>query len=138
MSLIKWDPFRDLEESVRRWPRTTELTRRFDWQPSADISETESEYLIRAELPAVKKDDVKVTVDQRMITIQGERRHSSEAKDEKFHRVENFYGNFARSFVLPENIDEAAIRADSKDGVLTVHLPKTKVNAPQVVDIKVQ
>ena len=111
---------------------------KFAWAPSADISETEQEYLIRAELPAVKKEDVKVTLDQGMITIHGERKEEKETREEKFHRVESFRGAFSRSFSVPENIDEKAIRADSKDGVLTVHLPKARAAAPRAVEVKVQ
>ena len=110
---------------------------KLEWSPSADISETENEYLIRAKLPAVKKEDVKVTVDNGMITIQGERKQQKEEKTEKFHRVDNVYGSFTRSFSLPENIDDKHITCESKDGVLTVHLPKTTVEKPKAVEIKV-
>jgi HSP20 family protein len=147
MSLIKWQPFGDFDDAFNRlmpslFGRTGRLGAenggKFTWAPSADISETDQEYLIRAELPAVKKEDVKVTLDQGMITIQGERKEDKETKDEKFHRIESFRGAFSRSFSVPENIDEKAIRADSKDGVLTVHLPKTKATTAKAVEVKVQ
>jgi HSP20 family protein len=92
-----------------------------EWSPSVDISETDQEYLIRASLPAVRKEDVNVTVED----VSGERRQMEEQKDERFHKIESFYGSFSRSFSLPEGIDASAIRADSKDGVLTIHVPKT-------------
>ncbi len=147
MNLIKWQPFGEFDDTFsrlipalfgRNGRITAENGERFGWTPSADISETEQEYLIRAELPAVKKEDVKVTLDHGMITIHGERKEEKETKDEKFHRVESFRGAFSRSFSVPENIDEKAIRADSKDGVLTVHLPKTRPTAAKVVEVKVQ
>lgn len=146
MSLIKWQPFGDFDDSFARLMpalfgrngRITDNGGNVAWAPNADISETDDEYLIRAELPAVKKEDVKVTLDRGMITIQGERKEDKETKGEKFHRIESFRGAFSRSFSIPENIDEKAIRADAKDGVLTVHLPKTKASAPQPVVVKVQ
>jgi HSP20 family protein len=147
MSLIKWQPFGDFDDSFSRlmpalFGRGTRIGAenggKFTWAPSADISETDQEYLIRAELPAVKKEDVKVTLEQGTITIHGERKEEKETRDEKYHRVESFRGAFSRSFSVPENIDEAAIRADSKDGILTVHLPKTKAATAKAVEVKVQ
>jgi HSP20 family protein len=147
MSLIKWQPFGDFDDAFNRlmpslfsrFPRSaTENGGKFEWAPSADISETDQEYLIRAELPAVKKEDVKVTLDQGMITIHGERTEDKETKDEKFHRVESFRGAFSRSFSVPDNIDDKGIRAESKDGVLTIRLPKTKASTAKTVEVKVQ
>jgi len=147
MSLIKWQPFGEFDDAFSRLMPSlfgrnariaTENGGKFAWAPSADISETEQEYLIRAELPAVRKEDVKVTLDDGMITIHGERKEDTETKDEKFHRVESFRGAFTRSFSVPDNIDEKAIRADAKDGVLTVHLPKTKATTARSVEVKVQ
>jgi len=147
MSVIKWDPFsefpRDFERLFpgffrggARWPAAG--GKALDWTPSADISENDSEFTIRADLPAVKKEDVKITVEQGMITIQGERKDKQEQKNEKFHRVESFQGTFARSFALPANVDEKQIRAESDNGVLVVHLPKAKVEKPKSVEVKVQ
>ena len=147
MSLIKWQPFGELDDAFGRlmpslFSRSArvgfENGEKLTWAPSADISETDAEYLIRAQLPAVKKEDVKVTLDQGMITIHGERKEEKETKDEKYHRVESFRGAFSRSFSVPDNIDERAISADAKDGVLTVHLPKTKAAAAKTVEVKVQ
>src|ERR1019366_7287804 len=109
----RWDPFASVDEQFSRalpgrfasWPRFAldDSAARLEWRPSADISETEQEYLIRAELPAVKKEDVKVTVDNNIVTIQGERKQAKEHESEKVHRMESFYGSFARSFSLPDN-----------------------------------
>jgi HSP20 family protein len=148
MSLIRWDPFAAVDENFDRmmpslfgrWPRMAldNSAIKYEWRPSADISETDKEYLIRAELPAVKKDDVKVTFDGGVITIEGERKQQKDEKSEKVHRSESFYGSFARSFSLPDNINAEAIRCDSKDGVLTVHVPKLPARlAPQPKQIQV-
>jgi HSP20 family protein len=149
MSLVRWDPFAAVDESLdrlmpslfARLPRVTldGSTLKYEWKPSANISEMDNEYLIRAELPAVKKDDVKVTFDNGVITIEGERRQEKEEKIEKVHRTESFYGGFARSFSLPDKINAEDIRCDSKDGVLTVHVPKLLAKEkPQAKQIRVE
>ena len=150
MSLVRWEPFSGIDEifnrmlpaSFNRWPRFTlpgNGESKLAWSPAADISETEQEFLIRAELPAVKKEDVKVTVDDNLITIEGERKQHREDKSEKYHRVESFHGTFTRSFSLPDNADAEAIRCESKDGVLVVHIPKVQaVDAPKAKQIKVE
>ena len=146
MSVIRWKPFGGMDEMINRFPSMFERWARLagsgdksvEWSPSADISETAQEYLIRASLPAVRKEDVKVTVDDGMLIVSGERRQQDEQKDEKFHKVESFYGSFSRSFSLPEGIDPAGIRAESKDGVLTIHVPKTKIEPKKPTTIKVQ
>jgi len=134
MSLIHWDPFNDVSTFIRLmpnpaagWPRLAadgSAARKPEWSPSSDISESDKEYTIRIDLPAVRKEDVKVTLDQGAISISGERKQHSEDKGERFHRVESFYGNFERSFSLPEDVDTDAVSCDSKDGILTVHIPK--------------
>ena len=146
MSLIRWEPFGAMDDVLNRlpawfsrWPPLpATLETGTDWAPSVDISETEGEYLIRASLPGVRKEDAKVMVEDGMLTLSGERQHQQEQKDEKFHKVESFYGSFSRSFSLPDSVNESAIRADSKDGVLTVHVPKIKVEARKPTSIKVQ
>jgi len=146
MSLIRYEPFTAMDELfsrfpslLGRWPRTSgNGEAHLDWTPPVDISETGQEYVIRAALPAVKKEDVELTVEAGMLTLSGERRQKDEQKDEKFHKVESFYGSFSRSFALPDAIDAAAISAESKDGVLTIHVPKTKVEAKKPTTIKVQ
>jgi len=145
MNIVRWDPFGDfdtlfnrmLPKSVAGWPRLAGEGGKLEWSPSANISETDKEYLIRAELPAVKKEDVKVTVDQGMITIEGERGRQKEEKDEKIHRVESLYGTFMRSFSLPENVNIDAVRCENKDGVLTVHIPKTETEKRKPKQVKV-
>jgi HSP20 family protein len=148
MRLIRREPFGDVDEffnrmmtgSGTRWPRlfTEDNGRSMSWAPTADISETDKEYLIKAELPAVKKEDVHVTVEDGTITIKGERKHEKDDKSEKQHRIERFYGTFERSFSLPDNANCAAIQAESKDGVLTVRIPKTKAEAAKAIQVSVQ
>jgi len=148
MSLIRWEPFRDADDFFRqfastnfgRWPRTVSGTTESmpDWSPAADISETDKEYLVKAELPGIKREDVKVSLEDGVLCIEGERKYEKEDKDEKTHRVERFYGTFSRSFSLPENVDPKSIRAETKDGVLNVHVPKMKIEKPKPVQIKVE
>ena len=142
MSLIRWEPFYSMDDMFKSLPslfgRLTSGQPNTDWSPSVDISETGEEYLIRAALPAVRKEDVSVTVGDGMLTLSGERRQKEEQKDEKFYKVENFYGSFSRSFALPEAVDTSAIRAESRDGVLTIHVPKTKAEVTKPTTIKVQ
>jgi HSP20 family protein len=148
MSLIRWEPFGDVDALFGRLMQTSLANgrslalggnnRKIDWAPSADISETEREYVIRAELPAVKKEDVQVTYDDGIITIRGERKQQKDDKGEKFHRMETFFGTFERSFSLPDNVNADAIRCESTDGILTVHVPKTEVvkNKPKQITVQ--
>jgi HSP20 family protein len=108
-----------------------------DWTPSVDISETESEYQIKAEIPDVKKEDVKVTVEDGVLTIQGERKQEKEEKGKKFHRIERSYGSFVRTFSLPDVIEEEKVKAEFKDGVLNLHLPKSEKAKPKAIEVKV-
>jgi HSP20 family protein len=145
MNLTHWEPFRDLEEFVNRM--TPALTRwrgeidgngqAIQWSPSADISETDREYIVRAELPGIARKDVKVTVEDGVLTLSGERQYEKEDKTERFHRIERFQGSFARSFSLPDCADASAISAESKDGTLTVHIPKTESAKPKAIEVKV-
>ena len=148
MSLVRWDPFRELEDMSERLNRVfarpamrnnagKENLTVADWMPVVDISETDGEYLIKAELPEVKKEDVKVTVEDGVLTIQGERRQEKEEKGKRYHRVERSYGSFVRSFTLPESVDEAGVKAEYKEGVLHLHLPKSEKVKPKAIDVKV-
>jgi HSP20 family protein len=148
MTLVRWDPFRELEDMSARLNRvftrpalgTTggkEQLTVADWIPTVDISEADGEYLIKAELPEVKKEDVKVTVEDGVLTLQGERRQEKEEKGKKYHRVERSYGSFVRSFTLPESVDESGVKAEYKDGVLNLHLPKTEKVKPKAIEVKV-
>ena len=109
----------------------------FDWSPRVDVAETTEEFIVKAELPEVKKEDVKVSVDGGVLQLKGERKQEKEEKDKKFHRIERSYGTFIRTFVLPENVDASKIRAEFKDGVLNVRLAKTDKNLPKSIEVKI-
>jgi HSP20 family protein len=109
-----------------------------DWVPSTDVGETDAEYTIRAALPAVKKEDIHVTVSQGVLTIKGERKQQEETKNEKFHRLETLFGSFERSFAVPENANEDAITSESKDGVLTIHIPKVPLAPATAKEVTIQ
>jgi HSP20 family protein len=143
MNLMRWEPFEAMDLMFNRFPSLFArpqlgASEYLDWSPATDISETETEYLIRAVLPAVKREDVRVTYENGVLTLSGERHQREDQKDEKFHRVESYYGNFSRTFVLPDVIDEEAIKAESKDGVLTIHVPKTQTEVKKLTTVKVQ
>jgi HSP20 family protein len=148
MALVRWDPFRELEEVSDRLNRMfarpatrtangKETMTVADWTPSVDISETEGEYQIKAEIPDVKKEDVKVTVEDGVLTIQGERKHEVEEKGKKYHRIERSYGSFVRTFSLPDVIEADKVKAEFKDGVLNLHLPKSEKAKPKSIEVKV-
>lgn len=146
MSLVRWDPFANLDDMfarmpnlLGRWPRLSgDADGGVEWAPTVDISETDTEYMLKAQLPAVKKEDVHVTFDDGMLTISGERKQEKEEKGEKYHRIESLHGSFSRSFSLPDAIDAGAIRAEGKDGVITVHVPKSKAEPRKTQEIKIR
>jgi HSP20 family protein len=146
MRVIRWEPFRDVDnifdrflaDAFRRFPRQADDERaRLDWAPLADVTETEGEYLIKAELPEVRREDVSLSVLDGVLTLSGERRQEKREDSEKVHRVERQFGSFARRFALPEDADEQSIRAESKDGVIVIHIPKLKAVQPQARQIEV-
>jgi HSP20 family protein len=108
-----------------------------EWSPLVDISEDEKEYLVKAELPDIKKEDIKLSVHDNVLSISGERKYEKEEKGKKYHRVERTYGSFLRSFTLPEDADASKIAAESKDGILKVHLPKSEKAKPKSIEVKV-
>jgi HSP20 family protein len=146
MNLFKWNPLQELEHlqsqlgsifhhrSLR--PESENLAPA-EWAPLVNIAEDEKEYTITAELPEVKRDDVKVTAEDGVLRITGERKLEKEEKNKKFHRIERSYGSFERSFALPDGIKKDAVTADFKDGVLNVHVPKAEMTKPRSVDIQV-
>ncbi len=148
MNLVKWDPFVELEDVSKqlnrifgRFPVRTEPVRELlataDWAPSVDITETDTAYLIKGEIPGVNREDVRVNIENGLLTISGERKQEKEEKGKKFHRIERSYGNFMRSFRLPDNIDEAAVKAEFKDGMLNVTLPKTTQPRNKAISVTV-
>jgi HSP20 family protein len=108
-----------------------------DWAPAIDVQESDTEYLVKADLPAVKREDVKVTVEDGILAVEGERQQEKEEKGKKFHRVERSYGKFVRRLAVPSDVDQAKVAAEFKEGVLNVHLPKSAAAKPRTVDVKV-
>lgn len=149
MNLIKrWDPFKEMEElqeKMTSWfgrpTRTTggeeALMKKYEWAPLVDISEDGKEYLIKTELPEIKKEEVKVTVEDGVLSITGERKFEKEEKDKKFHRIERAYGSFVRRFTVPEDADAAKVSAEFKDGLLMVRLPKSEEKKTKEVKVNV-
>ena len=136
MNLIRregWDPLRDIEAVETRLSRLFDLVRPFDggreallsqWVPSCDISENDRQYLIRAELPDVKKDDVHVTFENGVLTIQGDRKEIKEEKGVRFYRREISSGHFLRRFTMPNDADQSKVDATYNNGMLDVVIPK--------------
>ena len=146
--LTMWNPFRELDEVQNRlgsffgggFPRFGSGNgglQLADWSPQVDITEDDKEYLIKADLPEMKKDEIKVNVAEGVLTVSGERKTEKEEKNKKFHRIERSYGTFERSFTLPDDADGAKVSAEFKDGVLRVHLPKNPVAKAKAIEVKV-
>lgn len=146
MSLVQWNPFREMDDLLARIARgsggypavSAESGALASWAPVVDISENPKEYLVKAELPGVRKEDLKVTALNGVLTIAGERKLEKEDKDEKHHRVERSYGSFTRSFTIPDDVLDEQIAAECKEGVVTVRLPKAEQKKNKVKQIVVQ
>lgn len=150
-TLATWNPFRELDEMHNRlgsffggtFPRFGNGSGNgglnlADWSPQVDITEDDKEYLLKTDLPEMKKEEIKVNVEDGVLSVSGERKAEKEEKNKKFHRIERSFGSFLRSFTLPEDADSAKVAADFKDGVLKVHLPKNSAAKPKAVEVKVQ
>ncbi len=142
-----WDPFRELNEFQNRLSsffnrapvqRGQEGSMVTQWSPAVDIIENEKEFIVKAELPEVKKEDVHVTVENGVLTISGERKFEKEEKNKRYHRVERSYGSFTRGFSLPEGADASKVNAEFKDGLLQVHMQKSESAKPKQIEVKVE
>ena len=143
-----WHPLKEREDLERRLTAmlgTREATGHggkealtvAQWSPLVDITENDKEYLIKAELPDMKKEDMRLTVENAILAISGERTFEKEVQGKKYHRIERAYGSFVRSFSLPEDADGSKVSADYTDGILHVHLPKSQNAKPKTIEIKV-
>lgn len=148
-NLTRWNPINEFEDLMNRYNRMFGLARtgeregkdlfsRSDWAPAVDIKETDQAFTVEAELPGMSKDDVKVTVHDGVLTIKGERKQEEETEDKKVHRIERFYGSFMRRFTLPENVDENSVRANFKDGLLTLTINKAEPKEPKAIEVNVE
>src|ERR1700738_456895 len=149
-TLITWNQLRDMEEATqnrfnRFWGgfpnrtgsgETHSLTVA-DWSPEVDISEDDRGYLLKADLPEMKKDDVKVTVEDGILCVSGERKSEKEDQKRKFHRVERAFGNFRRSFTLPEEADSTRVTEELRDVVVKVHLPPMTKARSKALEVNV-
>ena len=145
----RWTPRKELEEMEKRLstifgrsPMSTDGEKKeaiavTEWSPLVDITEDDKEYVVKAEIPEMKKEDIKINVHDDVLTVSGERKYEKEEKGKKFHRVERAYGSFMRSFALPENADGSKISAEYKDGVLKVHLPKSEQAKKKAIEVKI-
>jgi HSP20 family protein len=142
-----WDPFRELEEMSSRLnrffgrallPMDGDVTPgTSEWSPSVNIAETEKSYMVTAEIPQVKREDVHVTLEGQTLTIEGNRKHEREEKSMKYHRVESFYGHFMRRFTLPDDIEASKLDASYKDGMLSISIPKVAVKRSPALEVKI-
>jgi HSP20 family protein len=148
MNPVRWDPFRELEELSTRFSRLfnqpfgrrpveDEGSLMAEWAPAVDVQETDGEYLIKADLPEVRKEDVRVELLDGMLCLRGERKQEKEEKGKRFHRIERAYGHFERRLALPSEVDDQKVAAEFKDGVLQVHLPKSASARPKAIEVKV-
>lgn len=155
MSIVRWSPARDLAtfpSDVLNIQR--EINRMFNsffrseeegdslanaaWNPAVDIAEQDEEYVVKVELPGVSKDEVKIVVQENMLTIRGEKKQEKESKGSNYHRAERSYGAFQRSFALPSTVKGEKIEATFKDGVLSVSLPKAEEAKQREIEVKVK
>jgi HSP20 family protein len=144
--LIPWRPFRELEEMERRfddlfsWPLPPAVWRRIPtmemgWAPAIDVFEKEDKFVVKAELPGMKEEDIDISIVGDTLTIKGERKAESEVKEDDYYYCERSYGSFSRSIAIPSNVDAQKIEANYEDGVLEVSLPKTSKVKPKKISV---
>lgn len=148
MAIVRWEPFRDLlslQERMNRMFGEFRNTHSSDdewalggsWAPAVDIYEQGNDIVLKAELPGVDSKDVDIRLENNVLTLRGQRKFENEVKKESYHRVERSYGSFSRSFTLPSVVDQQAIKAEVKDGILKVVLPKREEAKPKQIEISV-
>jgi HSP20 family protein len=144
MNFVRWNPFHDMtllqhqmnrlfESSLQGWPGESDGVS--NWMPPADIYETDGDLVVMTDLPGVDPKQIEVRVENNVLTVRGERRFEQKSEKENFHRVERSYGTFARSFTLSTSVDADKIRANYKDGVLSISLPKAEQAKPKRIQI---
>jgi HSP20 family protein len=142
---MRWEPLREMDDLLKgfapmfsRMPTVARPEGGYEFMPPADVIERDKEYLVKIDLPDVRKEDVKVLFEDGVLTIKGERKEAKEVKGETLHRTERFYGAFERTFALPDDVDPKGIHAACKDGVLMVTLPRIEVQRPRPLAISIQ
>ncbi|MER3524963.1 MAG: molecular chaperone [Ignavibacteria bacterium] len=156
MSLVRWNPVRELAtipSSILEMQK--EINRMFDrffrggvvdegdllstmWMPAVDLIEKDDEFVAKVELPGVRKDDVKITLHDNVLTIRGEKKEEKETKDSNYHRLERTYGSFQRSFTLPTAVRQDKVEAEFRDGVLSITLPKAEEAKRKQIEVKLK
>ena len=146
MQLVRWEPFRELVSTQDRLNRlfNDTFSRFFEegegspartWAPPVDVYETDQNVVLKAELPGIKPDEVEIRVEDHTLFLKGERKFEKEVKEENYHHIERSYGNFVRTFPLPNSVDAEATKAEYKDGVLTLTMPKREEAKPKTIKI---
>lgn len=142
MTLVRWKPFSDApafnDDVSRLFDEIWSRGRGSDlgsWYPAVDLTESETEFKMMVELPGLTKDDVKITLNDNMVTLRGEKKASNESRKETWHQVERTYGAFKRSFQLSTQVDKTKVNAKFENGVLTVTLPKSEESRPREISI---
>lgn len=144
MALVRWDPFRDLtslqNEVNRLFSRAGggEVAERQAWMPSVDVVEAQDSIKLKVELAGMKPEDIKLEVDENVLTVSGERRFEEEVREDKYYRIERRYGSFSRSIALPQNVATDKIDAAYENGVLEVTLPKVEEAKPKRIAVNIR
>ncbi len=142
----KWEPFKELmtlREDMDRFFNNffgRSVTENYEgvWTPVVDIEEDKDNYIVRAELPGLRKEDITISVRGSRLALSGERAYESEDKGKTYHRIERSYGKFVRHINLPNEIDESKVKATYQDGILTVILPKPEATRPREIQIEIK
>lgn len=149
MAIVRWDPFRNVmslqdrinrlfnESFPRNWEGGEDIAVR-DWNPAVDIFEKADAIVIHAEIPGVKKEDVSVEFKDGVLTLKGQREFNTEVKEENYYRRERSFGSFQRSFTMPDSVDVDKIKANFKDGVLEIEIPKLEEKKPKQIEVKIE
>ncbi len=150
MAIVRWRPFEDfmsVQDEMssffdnffgRRLPTKRMADSQTAWLPRVDISENEDEILVKADVPGITKEDIKITLSDNVLSISGEKKTERNEEDENYHRVERVFGSFERNFYIPKNVDAAKISAKYTDGVLAVSLPKKEEAKPKEIPVDVE
>uniref|UniRef100_A0A7C4XL07 Hsp20/alpha crystallin family protein n=1 Tax=candidate division WOR-3 bacterium TaxID=2052148 RepID=A0A7C4XL07_UNCW3 len=140
-----WEPFRNLARLEDDFDALMDslfdrfkLTFDGNWYPAVDVVENDGNLEIKAEIPGIKKEDLKISITDNILTISGEKKKESETKDKHYHRIERYYGSFCRTIPLPEGVDRDKVKASYKDGVLTVTLPKPESMKTKEIEVEIK
>lgn len=138
MNVVRWSPIRNFDNFFQALERPAAPVRRADWLPLVDIRETDENYQIDVEVPAVASEDLSVSVENGVLSVSGERKEvTNEQQEGRTHRLERRYGKFERQFQLPEDVDAEAISAQARDGVLYLTIAKKASATPRNIEVKV-